>query len=81
MKTLVIAVSTDEQARHLRQEAERVGAHVIPANLLDAVEDISVEEQIARQLAEGKDPFPLEKIAGQWPGDETIEELLAMLTK
>jgi hypothetical protein len=81
MRTLVIAISTEEQAEHLRLEAERVGAHVIPAQLQDAVEDVSVEDQIARQLAEGKNPNAVEELYGQWPGDETIEELLAMLTK
>jgi hypothetical protein len=41
----------------------------------------TVEQQIERQLREGKKANPLPDIVGKWPGDETLEELLDMLTK
>jgi hypothetical protein len=44
-------------------------------------QDESVEAQIERQLKEGKKTGGLAHLTGAWPGDETLEELLAMLTK
>ena len=41
----------------------------------------TVEQQIDRQIREGKKMNPLPDIVGKWPGDETFEELLEMLTK
>ena len=41
----------------------------------------SVREQIERQLAAGKNPNPTAELVGKWLGDETLEELLAMLNK
>lgn len=39
----------------------------------------SVEEQINRQLQEGKENNPLKMIVGSWPGEETDEEFEALL--
>ncbi len=39
----------------------------------------SLEEQIERQLQEGKGNNPLKMILGTWPGDETDEEFEALL--
>lgn len=39
----------------------------------------NLEEQIQRQLAEGKDLNPLKSIVGTWPGEETDEEFDALL--
>ncbi|NHE57935.1 hypothetical protein [Cyclobacterium plantarum] len=39
----------------------------------------SLEEQIARQIQEGKENNPLNMIWGSWPGDETDEEFEALL--
>jgi hypothetical protein len=43
--------------------------------------DESVAVQIAQQLKKGKKPNPLSELLGKWPGDESTDELLAMLTK
>ncbi|MCS6832571.1 MAG: hypothetical protein NZ521_03270, partial [Flammeovirgaceae bacterium] len=40
---------------------------------------MNLQQQIALQLLEGKKSNPLSEIIGQWPGDESIEELLSML--
>lgn len=42
----------------------------------------TIEQQIERQLREGKKPNSLTDVVGKWPGDETeeeFEELLKML--
>lgn len=39
----------------------------------------SVEQQIERQLKEGKKANPLNQLIGQWPGDESLDDLLEML--
>jgi hypothetical protein len=39
----------------------------------------NLEEQIQRQLAEGKDLNPLKLIVGSWPGEETDEEFDELL--
>lgn len=39
----------------------------------------SIEAQIERQQRSGASHNPLSEIAGQWPGDETYEELIAEL--
>jgi len=39
----------------------------------------SLEEQIERQLQEGKENNPLNMIVGTWPGEETDEEFEALL--
>ena len=39
----------------------------------------TIEQEIARQLAEGKQRNPLPAITGKWPGDEILEDLLKML--
>jgi hypothetical protein len=44
----------------------------------------TIEQQIERQLREGKKPNSLADVVGKWPGDETdeeFEELLKMLSK
>ncbi len=41
----------------------------------------SVEQQIQRQLREGKKSNPLGEIRGAWPGDESLEELLDLIRK
>lgn len=40
---------------------------------------MSLQQQIALQLREGKKPNPLPDIIGKWPGDESVDELLKML--
>jgi len=40
---------------------------------------MSMQQQIALQLREGKKPNPLPDIIGKWPGDETDEEFEQML--
>ncbi|GAB4406455.1 MAG: hypothetical protein OHK0039_08210 [Bacteroidia bacterium] len=61
---------------------ERIGA---PGDLPDFFrrmpKEESVEAQIERQLKEGKKPQGPDNLRGGWPGDEPLEELLAMLTK
>lgn len=42
---------------------------------------ISVEQQIESQLKSGKLKNPLRELTGKWPGDESFEDLLAMLAK
>ncbi|MFL0684891.1 MAG: hypothetical protein ACJLTB_17025 [Algoriphagus aquaeductus] len=39
----------------------------------------SLEEQINRQISEGKELNPLKSIVGTWPGEETDEEFDALL--
>jgi hypothetical protein len=41
----------------------------------------SIEQQIERQLREHKFINQLPDIIGKWPGDESLEELISMLTK
>lgn len=43
--------------------------------------DNSTEAQLQRQLWKLNGENPLLNILGQWPGDESTDELLAMLTK
>lgn len=40
---------------------------------------MTVQQQIALQLREGKKRNPLEEIAGKWPGEESLEELMELL--
>jgi hypothetical protein len=40
---------------------------------------ISVQQQIAMQIKQGKKPNPLDDIFGKWPGNETDEEFEQML--
>ncbi len=40
----------------------------------------SVEEQIESQLKQGKGRNRLSELVGQWPGDESIDELLSQLS-
>lgn len=40
---------------------------------------MSVQQQIALQIREGKKTNPLPDIIGKWPGEETADELLEML--
>ena len=50
-----------------------------PANVpVPLVRPETLEENIARQLAE-KGKTRIQDIVGQWPGDETMEELLQQL--
>lgn len=43
------------------------------------IEQLSIEQQIAEQLLAGEYRNPISTVAGQWPGDESIEELLRMI--
>jgi hypothetical protein len=40
---------------------------------------MSIQQQIALQLREGKKPNPIDEIFGKWPGNETDEEFEKML--
>ncbi|MGN6802891.1 MAG: hypothetical protein ACTHJN_13395 [Ginsengibacter sp.] len=40
---------------------------------------MSVQQQIAFEMKSGKSKNPLKDITGQWPGDETLEDLLKLL--
>ena len=40
---------------------------------------MTMQQQIALQLREGKKPNPIDDIIGKWPGDESLEDLLKML--
>ena len=43
------------------------------------IEQLSIEQQIAEQLLAGKYRNPIALVAGQWPGDESIKELIGMI--
>ncbi len=40
---------------------------------------MTLQQQIALQLREGKKPGPIDEIFGKWPGDESLDDLLNML--
>jgi len=40
---------------------------------------MSVQQQIAFEVRSGKSKNPLKEITGQWPGEESLEDLLKLL--
>lgn len=40
---------------------------------------LTIQQQLALQLREGKKHNPLEDIAGKWPGEESLEELMEII--